>query len=398
MPYVLTAQGEAVVMDADLKSTPGIVRSTDHYDSWLLALEPAFAHDLKQKLKVMAGQPGDFLRATFYRWSERFPDVCLEAISAPAVRAVGDVHVGNFGTWPSGGGVIRWGLNDFDEGGWMPFTNDLVRLATSALLARSDLDPELVGRTILSGYSEQIRGGGFGALDVAGEADFRASLGSAQTSAEVFFGKLAGKDELDPDDARRLAPLCERLNEAVPGGEFHHRRAGRGSLGRVRVFILGKSDPPTAIEAKRVLRSAWSWARRGGHADPKAADNKNDDLSALLLDARRGPDPQTSVEEIDDHQWVLRPLSPDRVGIDFGDDGNVSEVLAARLLERMGAEVAHIHLLSHDPAPLISYLTNHEPGWLMRAAVAMKEDTETDSAGWVTYREAIDKKPTREHQ
>jgi hypothetical protein len=155
-------RGRAVVMDADLKSKPGIVDSTDHYDSWLLALEPAFAHDLKQKLKVMAGEPGDFLRATFYRWSERLPGVCLETISAPVVRAVGDVHVGNFGTWPSDGDVIRWGLNDFDETGWMPFTKDLVRLATSALLARDDLDPDLVGRTILSGYSQRIEGGGFG--------------------------------------------------------------------------------------------------------------------------------------------------------------------------------------------------------------------------------------------
>ena len=156
------------------------------------------------------------------------------------------------------------------------------------------------------------------------------------------------------------------------------------------MFILGKSDPPAAIEAKRVLRSAWAWARRGGHAVPKAADDRNDDLSALLLDARRGPDPQTSVEEIGGHQWVLRPLSPDRVGIDFGAAGTVSETLATRLLERMGAEVAHIHLLSHDSAPLLSYLASHEPGWLTRAAVAMKEDTETDSA---KYREAMGKEP-----
>jgi hypothetical protein len=384
-------------MDADLKSKPGIVHSTDHYDSWLLALEPAFAHDLKQKLKVMAGEPGDFLRATFYRWSERLPGVCLETISAPVVRAVGDVHVGNFGTWPSDGDVIRWGLNDFDETGWMPFTNDLVRLATSALLARDDLDPDLVGRTILSGYSQRIEGGGFGALDVADDAELRDSLETAQPDAEAFFKKLKDKDRLDADDARHLASLCERLNEAVPGGELHHRRAGRGSLGRVRVFILGNGDPPVAVEAKRVLRSAWSWARRGGHADPNAADDRNDDLSALLLDDRRGPDPQTSVEKIDHHQWVLRPLSPDRVGIDFGDVGKVSEVLATRLLRLMGAEVAHVHLLSHNPAPLMSYLTDREPGWLTRAAVAMKEDTETDSEGWKTYREAMDKKPAGGH-
>ena len=384
-------------MNADFNSGRGIVRSTDHYDSWLLALEPAFAHDLKQKFKVMAGRPGDFLRATFYRWSERLPDVCLELISAPAVRAVGDVHVGNFGTWPCDGGRIRWGLNDFDEAGWMPFTNDLVRLATSALLARSDLDPQLVGHAILSGYSERLRGGGFGALDITDDAEFRTSVAAAQDGAEAFFGKLAGKDELDADDARRLARLCERLNEAVPGGEFHHRRAGRGSLGRVRVFVLRKSDPPVAIEAKRVLRSAWSWAQRGGHAEPNAADDRNDDLSALLRDARRGPDPQNSIEEIDKHQWVLRPLSPDRVGIDFGDTDNVSKDLAARLLDRMGAEVAHIHLLSHDPAPLISYLADHEPGWVGRAAVAMKEDTETDSEAWKKHRGAADKETAGDH-
>ena len=378
-------------MDADQKSDPGIFRSTDHYDSWLLALKPAFEHDLKQKLKVMAGNPGDFLRATFYRWSERFPTVCLEVISAPAVRAVGDVHVGNFGSWPCREGRLRWGLNDFDEAGWMPFTNDLVRLATSALLARSDFDPELAGRTILSGYSQRLRDGKLGALLIDDDAGIRTSVAAARPTAEAFYGKLAGKDELDPDDTTRLERLCGRLHEAVPGGELHHRRAGRGSLGRVRVFVLGRGDQAVAVEAKRVLRSAWSWARRGSHADPSAADDRNSDVSALLLDARRGLDPQTSVEEIGGHQWVLRPLSPDRAGIDFGDADSVSEDLATRLLQRMGAEVAQLHLLSHNSAPLISYLADHEPGWLQRAALAMKEDTEADFEAWMKHRTAAGK-------
>ena len=91
------------------------------------------------------------------------------------------------------------------------------------------------------------------------------------------------------------------------------------------------------------------------------------------------------------HQWVLRPLSPDRVGIDFGDTGKVSVNLATRLLDRMGTEVAHIHLLSHDPAPLMSYLASHEPGWLGRSAVVMKEDTETDFEAWMEHRRAVDK-------
>jgi hypothetical protein len=369
-------------MDADLKSMPGIVRRTDRYDSCLLTLKPAFTHDLKQKLKVMADGPGNFLRATFYRWSERFPGVWLEAISAPAVWAGGDVNVGNFGTW-LGGGLIRWGLNDFDEAGWKPFTNDHVRPATSALLARSDVDAEMVGRTILSGSSERIRGGGFGTLDLASDTELRASVRAAQISTEAFFEKLAGKDELDADEARRLARLCKRLNEAVPGGEFHYRRAGRRSLGRVRVFILGKGDPPVAIEAKRVLRSAWSWARRGGHADPTAADDRNDDLSALLPDARRGPDPQTSVEEIDGVQWVCglcrrtRWVSASVMSAMSAKSWRPGCWSAGGLKLRISTCSRTIRRRSCPISPATSHqppATSHQPGWLTRA-VAMKEDT-----------------------
>jgi hypothetical protein len=93
----------------------------------------------------------------------------------------------------------------------------------------------------------------------------------------------------------------------------------------------------------------------------------------------------------------MRPLSPDRVGIDFGDTDSVSADLAIGLLERMGAEVAHIHLLSHDPAPLISYLGDREPGWLTRAALAMKEDTEIDHETWMKHRGTTDKDATNDH-
>jgi Uncharacterized protein conserved in bacteria (DUF2252) len=381
-------------MNVGLKSKPGIVSSTQNYDSWLLALEPAFAHDLKQKFEVMAGDPGDFLRATFYRWSERFVDLCPEAASAPAARAVGDVHVGNFGTWHDRKGRLRWGLNDFDEACWIPFTNDLTRLATSALLARNDLDPQTVERMILSGYSDRVARGELGALDLADDSSLRKATAAAQMSSQEYYKKLAGKDVLDGHDAKALRSLCTRLQEDVPGGLLHHRRAGRGSLGRVRIFALSKTDPVFAIEAKRVLRSAWSWARRGGPASPDPADDRNDDLVSLLTDKRRRPDRETTVEKIDKHRWVLRPLSPDRVGIDFGDVDDVSESLASQLLDRMGAEVAHIHLLSQDAERLASYLAQAEPGWLGSAADAMKVDTENDFHVWKKYRRASDKRPT----
>ena len=61
---------------------------------------------------------------------------------APRALAVGDLHVENFGTWRDVEGRLIWGINDFDEAWRLPYTNDLVRLATSALLAEMGCDPE----------------------------------------------------------------------------------------------------------------------------------------------------------------------------------------------------------------------------------------------------------------
>ena len=48
--------------------------------------------------------------------------------------AVGDLHVGSFGTWRDSEGRMCWGVDDFDESYPLPYTNDLVRLAASVKL------------------------------------------------------------------------------------------------------------------------------------------------------------------------------------------------------------------------------------------------------------------------
>ena len=53
----------------------------------------------------------------------------------PQILSVGDLHVENFGTWRDSDGRLIWGINDFDEAAVYPYTMDLVRLATSAVLA-----------------------------------------------------------------------------------------------------------------------------------------------------------------------------------------------------------------------------------------------------------------------
>ena len=87
----------------------------------------------------MRSAPFPFLRATYYRWAQIWPEVCRRAATAPVALAVGDLHVENFGTWRDIEGRLIWGINDFDEAWRLPYTNDLIRLATSALLAQHGL-------------------------------------------------------------------------------------------------------------------------------------------------------------------------------------------------------------------------------------------------------------------
>jgi uncharacterized protein (DUF2252 family) len=47
----------------------------------------------------MALSPFIFLRGTFYRWIQPWPDVCGSLLDAPKVLSVSDLHVENFGTW-----------------------------------------------------------------------------------------------------------------------------------------------------------------------------------------------------------------------------------------------------------------------------------------------------------
>ena len=111
-----------------------IVESTEKYEDWLRkqlgdeVVEP----DLVEKHERMSDGAFTFLRATYWRWAERDPDICSDLASAPKVLAVGDIHVENYGTWRDNEGRLVWGVNDFDEAAVMPYALDLVRLATSA--------------------------------------------------------------------------------------------------------------------------------------------------------------------------------------------------------------------------------------------------------------------------
>src|SRR5258708_4405293 len=122
-----------------------IKEATRRYEAWLAQQTTPVPDDLDYKHRQMSAGAFPFLRATFYRWAQVWPQVCPELMTAPVVLAVGDVHVENFGTWRDLEGRLIWGVNDFDETYPLPYTNDLVRLAVSAglVMAKSHLRIDL---------------------------------------------------------------------------------------------------------------------------------------------------------------------------------------------------------------------------------------------------------------
>src|SRR3981081_2664190 len=70
------------------------------YERWLAERVPLVRRDLDLKHRLMTQDVFSFLRATFYRWAQLWPDVCDDLADAPAVLAVGDLHVENCCTRP----------------------------------------------------------------------------------------------------------------------------------------------------------------------------------------------------------------------------------------------------------------------------------------------------------
>ena len=108
-----------------------IFKATRKYETWLRSELDVFEDDLALKSQLLAKDPFIFLRGTFYRWMQLFPEVCKKAAWAPVVLSVGDLHAANFGTWRDAKEDLIWGINDFDEAAPLPYTQDLIRLASS---------------------------------------------------------------------------------------------------------------------------------------------------------------------------------------------------------------------------------------------------------------------------
>jgi len=352
-----------------------IDKATERYEAWLGERIPLIRADLNRKHALMRDALFPFFRATFYRWAQTWPDVCPELQSAPEALAVGDLHVENFGTWRDVEGRLIWGINDFDEVCWLPYTCDLVRLATSAHLAIAaghlKITPSKASRAILAGYRDGLRSGGRSFVLAEHHTALRHMAVERLKDPEGFWAKLQAlptiKGECPPSATKAIRRL---LPDAHVRYRVVHRVSGLGSLGRRRYVALSDwHGGSIAREAKELAISAWLWAR------PRR--RKPEILYQDAIDRSiRCPDPFVRVKG----PWLARRLAPDCSRIELSSLPTTHD--AARLLAAMGWETANVHLGSRDARALLHDLTGRGQGWLHSAAQTMVESTRQDWEDW----------------
>jgi hypothetical protein len=361
-------------------------KGTELFEQWLGARLRLIPADLSVKHRMMARALFPFFRATFYRWMQVWGEEAGELSKAEAVLSVGDLHVENFGTWRDVEGRLVWGVNDFDEAYPLPWTHDLVRLATSAHFAIAE-GRLVVTRgdacnAIIDGYTHALHAGGRPFVLAERHGFLRNIALSKARAPKPFWEKLSSLPDLEepaPDSA------LAAIRELLPGKDMHHRVvhriSGLGSLGRERYVAIGEwHGAVLAREAKAVAPSSCVWAK-GEPTEPQSAQQAARDAAIfcqdLLDSAVRSPDPFVRVNS----HWVVRRLAPDCVRI------NLRELPEKRdeyqLLWSMGYETGNIHLGTKGArTTLLHELRNCSPHWLHLISKRMAKRTKADWASW----------------
>jgi len=353
-----------------------IVKSTHKYENWLRGHTSIVEPDLRLKHLRVKESIFMFLRATFYRWVQVWPNVCCDFVRAPKVLAVGDLHVENFGTWRDAEGRLIWGINDFDEAYEMPYANDLVRLAVSVALAIEEkhlgISRKSACEAIMEGYNQSLEAGGQPyVLEEQNQWLRRIALGELRDPVH-FWKKM---DSLRPVKGSIPLSAADALQHLLPEKcmtcKVVRRIAGLGSLGHQRLVALTQwRGGRIAREAKALVPSSCCWAAEGDGA-PEIM------YETIISRAVRCPDPFVQLRG----KWIIRRLSPHCCRLEL--DAMPADRDELKLLQAMGWETANIHLGMPNAAREIRrHLRKQSPGWLHTAAKEMAQAVEIDWRTW----------------
>jgi uncharacterized protein (DUF2252 family) len=354
-----------------------IRQATTSYEKWIASCILLDRPALIFKHKRMTLGLFPFLRATFYRWVQIWREAARDAAVAPSLLAVGDLHLENFGTWRDIEGRLIWGINDFDEVYSMPYTIDLVRLATSSHVATAEehltIRPRDASDAILEGYRDALKEGGRPFVLAENHRWLRKIALNRLRDATVFWQKF---ERLPKSQAQLPRNIESELRKLLPDHslrcEKKRRVAGLGILGHTRAMLLGEwHGCYVAREAKQLTPSACAWARGN------RAEGQRTRYGKILDHAVRVPDP--FVRPYDG--WLLRRLAPDCSRVELASLPASRD--EERLLYSMGWETANIHFGTQRAVPAIKRdLAKRSGNWLHKAAKAMHRATERDWREW----------------
>jgi uncharacterized protein (DUF2252 family) len=333
-----------------------------------------------EKFDTLAEDYFKFFRGTallFYR------DMVGEDGNMPTVLALGDVHPENFGVMPDAHGAPIFGVNDFDEASYAPFTWDIKRGAVGFWVAAKTaggLDRKKRKKIIakfVKGYIKAIKG-------YAKHADEKGDGFRKDNSPKVIqrlfeeaeqrrkewlwedYLEESGRNFRSTDELQPLSGEKEKFQEAIHelaeskgidvperAGELKVKdvcvRHGQGtaSLGLPRYYVLieGPSKDATddiIIEFKRARRSALT-----GLTPPSdfGAGGKADRIEhGQSVQLAHGDVFYGSVQ-IDDKSFMSRERAPFRDDIDLEE---LSFKTWKKYASACGAALAQAHARSDD--------------------------------------------------
>jgi Uncharacterized protein conserved in bacteria len=338
-----------------------IVEATRGFEGWLAKRISVVPHQLADKHAEMADSSVSFLRGTFYRWAQMFPQVCGELAGSTQVMAVGDLHIASFGTWRDEFGRLIWGIDDFDEAHPLGYANDLVRLAASAVIdARAGelkVGIKNVCEVVIDGYGKGLAAGGRAFVLEERHAWLREHALALLDKPRDFWRKMDALPALRtavPEPARKA--LARLLPDPRISCRIVRRVAGVGSLGHPRyVAIFDWKWGQLAIEAKQASPSACAWAKPGG--------SEAIHYQQLLNNAVRCQDPFVRLSG----QWLVHQLSPDSSPLEIESLNGIKN--QDRLLHAMAWEAANVHLGTAGAAKRVAADLRKRPAKMWRSAV-----------------------------
>lgn len=357
---------------------PGFREVSDRYEAWRGRRIAVIGADVAAKYARMGQSPWWLARGAYHRYATQFAGLLPELARAPVAVAVGNLHVENFGTWRDRAGRLVWGVHGLEEVDLLPYTADLVRLASTALLAVADgrlnCEPEHVAGAILAGWSERIaaRHPQPCVLGVAHRDLYGAHAGALRDPV-AFEAAIAA---LAPFERALPKPAARMLASATPAGDFRaqYKRAETNfaSLGARRIVAVGTLDGGLlAREITQVPGPVSMWAQ------PKRAQ-----VSGLVgaIDAARGVAAEPWRRQ--SRKWVVRGLDGALTALELPSAG----IAAASLLTQMGAEAANLHLTEIAGAAARKAIRRdageRADGWLQSAAEVIAAAAISDHADW----------------